>query len=146
MWILARSNRTCGSVDLVLLFGAWNGRRGGEVGVVSTLLGPEGTRVGVLLPNYRIRSEFKPATRVCGARWLVGGRVSGCSLRTTQWMRASLWSSCEEHTVDVLAPGADEGRRRLRKASGSCQPSCDPRVSEWGNPASVMWGHPRLNI
>lgn len=55
-------------------------------------------------------------------------------------------ASYEEHTVDVLAPGADEGRRRLRKASGSCQPSCDPRVSEWGNPASVMWGHPRLNI
>ena len=45
MWILARSNRTCGSVDLVLLFGAWNGRQGGEVGVVSTLLGPEGTHL-----------------------------------------------------------------------------------------------------
>ena len=45
MWILARSNRACGLALLVLLFGAWNAVSDGEVGVVSTLLGPEGTRV-----------------------------------------------------------------------------------------------------
>ena len=28
---------------------------------------------------------------------------------------------------------ADEGRVRLRKASGSCQKSYDPEISEWGN-------------
>ena len=118
----------------------------GLVGVVSTLLGPEGTRDlwCCFEPQGLSRVHIGRAAHDVGC--LSSGKVSGCSLRTTQWMRASLWSSCEEHTVDVLAPGADEGRRRLRKASGSCQPSCDPRVSEWGNPASVMWGHPRLNI
>jgi len=47
--------------------------------------------------------------------------------------------------VDALASGADEGRGRLRYASGSCQPSVDPRMSEWGNPARVMSCHPPLN-
>ena len=40
--------------------------------------------------------------------------------------------------MDALASGAEEGRRRLRKASGSCQPSCDPGMSEWGKPD---WSH-----
>ena len=35
--------------------------------------------------------------------------------------------------MDALALGAEEGRWRLRKASGSCQPSFDPRISELGN-------------
>jgi len=48
--------------------------------------------------------------------------------------------------VDALALGADEGRGRLRYASGSCQPSVDPRISEWGNPARVMSRHPALNV
>ena len=39
----------------------------------------------------------------------------------------------KEYTVDALAHVADEGRRRLRKASGSCQSSFDPGMSEWGN-------------
>ena len=47
--------------------------------------------------------------------------------------------------VDALASEADEGRGRLRYASGSCQPSVDPRMSEWGNPARVMSCHPALN-
>ena len=32
----------------------------------------------------------------------------------------------------------DEGRGWLRKASGSCQPSVDPEMSEWGNPARLI--------
>jgi hypothetical protein len=48
--------------------------------------------------------------------------------------------------VDALASGADEGRGRLRYASGSCQPSVDPRMSEWGNPARVMSCHPPVNV
>jgi hypothetical protein len=32
-------------------------------------------------------------------------------------------------------PRGDEGRGWLRKAPGSCQPSVDPEMSEWGNPA-----------
>ena len=47
--------------------------------------------------------------------------------------------------VDALAYGADEARERLRDASGSCQLSVDPRMSEWGNPAIVMGGHPAVN-
>jgi hypothetical protein len=48
--------------------------------------------------------------------------------------------------VDALALGADEGRGRLRYASGSCQPSVDPRMSEWGNPARVMSCYLLLNV
>ena len=29
---------------------------------------------------------------------------------------------------------ADEGRDSLRKVSGRWQITCDPRISEWGNP------------
>ena len=47
--------------------------------------------------------------------------------------------------VDALASRADEGRGRLRYASGSCQPSVDPRISEWGNPAPVMGCYRMLN-
>ena len=72
MWMLARCNRTCGSVDLVLLFGAWNGMSGHMVGVVSTLLGPEGTRVCVA-STHRVFSEFKPVVRVD----VLGGSVVG---------------------------------------------------------------------
>ena len=53
--------------------------------------------------------------------------------------------SVKGRMVDALASGADEGRGRLRYASGSCQPSVDPRMSEWGNPARVMSCHLYLN-
>jgi len=49
------------------------------------------------------------------------------------------------HTVDALAPGADEGRWSLRYSPGSRQPGCDPGVSEWGNLAPVMGCRRRLN-
>ena len=35
--------------------------------------------------------------------------------------------------MDALAPVAEEGRGRLRKAVGSCLPSLDPRMSELEN-------------
>ena len=40
--------------------------------------------------------------------------------------------------VDALAGRTDEGRLRLRYASGSRQQGFDPRISEWGNPPTVM--------
>lgn len=49
------------------------------------------------------------------------------------------------HSVDALAPRADEGRSGLRYASGSWRASVDPRVSEWGNLARVMFGYCHLN-
>jgi len=48
------------------------------------------------------------------------------------------------HSVDALAPEADEGRGSLRYSLGSWQPSVDPGVSEWGNLARVMSGRRHL--
>ena len=52
-------------------------------------------------------------------------------------------SSEQVHVVDALAITGDEGRRSVRKASGSPQTGFDPEMSEWGNPARK--GHPPLN-
>ena len=52
---------------------------------------------------------------------------------------------CYERSVDALASGADEGRGGLRYSSGSRLAGCDPRVSEWGDPARVMSCHLHLN-
>ena len=41
------------------------------------------------------------------------------------------------HEVDALGHAGDEGRRRPRKSTVSCQTSVDPCVSEWGNPFEV---------
>ena len=49
-----------------------------------------------------------------------------------------IWSSDEAHMVDALAVGGDEGRGSLRKASGSWHTSIDPKMSEWGNPTSMV--------
>ena len=56
-----------------------------------------------------------------------------------------IWSSNKACVVDALAARGDEGRGRLRKASGSRQTGFDPGVSEWGNPARAMPGHRALN-
>jgi hypothetical protein len=66
-------------------------------------------------------------------------------LRSRYVNRRNELPSYKEPTVDALAPDADEGRGRLRKATGSCLSSFDPWISEWGNPARVMPCHPRLN-
>ena len=52
--------------------------------------------------------------------------------------RASVFGieSMEEHAVDALAVGGDEGRRSLRKAPVSGQARDDPEMSEWGNPVA----------
>ncbi len=46
-------------------------------------------------------------------------------------------SSNEAYVVDALAIRGEEGRCRLRKASGSSQTCFDPEVSEWGNPPDL---------
>ena len=43
---------------------------------------------------------------------------------------------------DALALTGDEGRGKLRKAPVSCKQAIDPEMSEWGNPAEVMFGNP----
>ena len=57
-----------------------------------------------------------------------------------------VFPSYKEPTVDALAPKADEGRGWLRKATGSCLPSFDPWMSEWGNPLQVTLQYSGLNI
>ena len=47
-------------------------------------------------------------------------------------------SSYTGHEVDALAPRADEGRGRLRKAPGSREQTLYPEMSEWGNPAGEV--------
>ena len=42
--------------------------------------------------------------------------------------------------VDALTRRDDEGRCRLRKASGRCQTTFDPGISEWGNPFVIRRG------
>ena len=44
------------------------------------------------------------------------------------------------YAVDALTRISDEGRSRLRKASGSCQTSFDPEMSEWGKPSRAWHG------
>ena len=41
--------------------------------------------------------------------------------------------------VDALAVRGEERRVSLRKASGRRQQSCDPVMSEWGNPPNLSW-------
>ena len=43
--------------------------------------------------------------------------------------------------MDALVDRTDEGRDGLRYASGSCRVGIDPRISAWGDPATVMGGH-----
>lgn len=40
--------------------------------------------------------------------------------------------------MDALGHAGEEGRKRPRKSTVSCQVSVDPCVSEWGNPVGVV--------
>jgi hypothetical protein len=91
-------------------------------------------RAGVEPFGFRRLTRPRPSLENCRASTSIFERNSASEL-----------PSYEEPTVDALAPDADEGRGWLRKATGSCRPSFDPRISEWGNPAGVMPSHPYLN-
>jgi hypothetical protein len=87
--------------------------------------------------------------------WIVVASIStDAPLCVVCWLECAIFLtllvfvfvSDEGRMVDALASRADEGRGRLRYASGSCQPSVDPRMSEWGNPARVMSCHLTLNV
>ena len=43
-----------------------------------------------------------------------------------------------------MAPRAEEGRGKLRKAVGSRKQAFDLRMSEWGNPADITVCHRRM--
>lgn len=84
---------------------------------------------------------------VCVSRFLRGVRCR-CGGWELYSGREHLWFfvSVLGRSVDALAHVADEGRCSLRYSSGSWQTSCDPRVSEWGNPTGVVSGYPHLNV
>ena len=86
----------------------------------------------------------------------VGGRASARGAPVIRWAVSAPVSvlllcvvCCSlifERSVDALASGADEGRGGLRYSSGSRLAGCDPRVSEWGDPAPVVGRHPCLKF
>ena len=85
------------------------------------------------------------APRSCARRFgrpPVGGAVAGAGRVPCVGCCVFVVVRCYERPVDALASGADEGRGGLRYASGSRLAGCDPRVSEWGDPAPVMGRHP----
>ena len=51
----------------------------------------------------------------------------------------------KEHKVDALAIGAEEATRQAAKSCGKVQTTCDPQISEWGNPRAVMRTHRKVN-
>ncbi len=79
-----------------------------------------------------------------GVWWVVGDLYSGCE--HLYFLCFVFVFSFVGHSVDALASRADEGRCGLRYASGSWRASLDPRVSEWGNLALVVWGYCHLNV
>ena len=89
----------------------------------------------------------------CGCGWVGCELYSGREHLTVMISatKCFLFCSCVfvvcffERSVDALASGADEGRGGLRYSSGSRLAGCDPRVSEWGDPARVMSCHLHLN-
>ena len=96
------------------------------------------------VPQPRTRHGFGAILENCIASTSVLKEVAPCSFLPRRVEECAI-SSYKEPTVDALAPGADEGRGWLRKATGSCLPSFDPWISEWGNPAGVMPSHSCLN-
>ena len=85
-----------------------------------------------------------------GCGWVGCELYSGREHLTVRFLRQYCFVVCFvvcffERSVDALASGADEGRGGLRYSSGSRLAGCDPRVSEWGDPARVMSCHLHLN-
>src|SRR5882757_3313265 len=97
------------------------------------------------VPQPRNLHGFGATLENCIASTSVLKEVAPCSFLPRRVEECAI-SSYKEPTVDALARGADEGRGWLRKATGSCLPSFDPWISEWGNPAGVMPSHSCLNI
>ena len=111
---------------------------------------------GAVRPGVRA-----PGPPPCGGLGVVGGLVVNCivdaSIDIVVVLRfvvvvvrpvcvVCCWFVGFERSVDALASGADEGRGGLRYASGSRLAGCDPRVSEWGDPAPVVGRHPCLKF
>ena len=117
-------------------------------GVGGVLSGSGAVRPGVAC----VVSCWWCAGGCCGG-WVGCELYSGREHLTVRFLRQNCFLFCScvfvvcffERSVDALASGADEGRGGLRYSSGSRLAGCDPRVSEWGDPARVMSCHLHLN-
>ena len=132
----------------------------GECGVVGA---PAcvGVCGGGMLSGFWGSAPWLPDPCSAARLWVVGAGCGwvGCELYsgrehlTVRFLRQNCFLFCScvfvvcffERSVDALASGADEGRGGLRYSSGSRLAGCDPRVSEWGDPARVMSCHLHLN-
>ena len=90
--------------------------------------------------SFATRGLIRTRTDSCGI-FLYGSAYSlyGSALERARARDGSNECRLLTQSVDALTYASEEGRRRLRKASGSCQPSCDPEMSEWGNPSNFYW-------
>ena len=107
---------------------------------------------GAVRPGCLARVLLSCVGGGAGCGWVGCELYSGREHLTVRFLRQMfLFCSCVfvvcffERSVDALASGADEGRGGLRYSSGSRLAGCDPRVSEWGDPARVMSCHLHLN-
>ena len=112
---------------------------------------------GGMLSGFWGSAPWLPDPCSAARLWVVGAGCGwvGCELYSgrehlTVSLRQVFCRDCFvvcffERSVDALASGADEGRGGLRYSSGSRLAGCDPRVSEWGDPARVMSCHLHLN-
>ena len=107
---------------------------------------------GAVRPGCLARLGLLVVGVLGGCGWVGCELYSGREHLTVRFLRQMfLFCSCVfvvcffERSVDALASGADEGRGGLRYSSGSRLAGCDPRVSEWGDPARVMSCHLHLN-
>ena len=145
VWCWHRRHARCGGL-LRLLWSWWSA--GGGCPLVCG---------GGMLSGFWGSAPWLPGPCSAACLWVVGcgcGWV-GCELYSgrehlTVSLRQVFCRDCFvvcffERSVDALASGADEGRGGLRYSSGSRLAGCDPRVSEWGDPARVMSCHLHLN-
>ena len=66
--------------------------------------------------SNRAKGNAKGKTKKAEGRWLTAD-----GLTQKHYPQESNWSRKEGHTVDALALRAEEGRGKLRKATGSCK-------------------------
>lgn len=71
----------------------------------------------------------------------MGANIDNCIVRVSLQDNTEFLVKLQRAYGGCLGAG---GRRRTRSAAkrfGELQTSCDPEISEWGNPARVMSGH-----
>ena len=126
-WIPFRSTAPCPSVEGHRPADRWRGSIRRDSGV---------PRDRTLPTGYVNRLEMESLLIFDFAVFLK--KLSRFLLVDGLWVSGWKGSSYTGHEVDALAPRADEGCGRLRKAPGSREQTLYPEMSEWGNPAGEV--------